>query len=518
MSNAFKMAILVAVAGLIALPAAAQGVFPERQHEKGWGVSPDNRPPGNDVREGAFEVIGVQETDRREDRVVFRVGRGEGRFDEIKLKALDDSARIQDIQIKFRNGQTQDVDVYQRLEPGMETAPIRLDGARDRVIEEVTVYKRPSFRPGNMRFELSGKAPPRPPVAVGFAEIDTQSVGHLSDRLVFRAGRGSGRLDEIKIRAVDDRVRIEDVIIRFRNGQTQRVPLLVRLEAGTETRAIQLEGDRSRQVEEVIVTKRPSFRPGVVRLQLLGRRPVPPPRGDDLIAGDLPEGWVLFGTQTVGRDVDRDVINIGRDVGQFGKIALNARNHDVLLREMTIVYANGERARIPVNKVITAGSRTPPLFLRGDRFISAMELVYQSRTGGWRGPAIVEVFGEYADGWLGDRGRRRNFNDGWVLLGAQRAEIFKTDHDTFPVGGKFGRFKAVKVVAKGHPIKVRGMRIIYGNGQVENVPLIADLRQNESTPPLPVASGQRFIKSVELVYRTKLNFFGEGTVEVWGLQ
>jgi hypothetical protein len=141
---------------------------------------------------------------------------------------------------------------------------------------------------------------------------------------------------------------------------------------------------------------------------------------------------VLLGAQPVGFGVDRDVIRVGGQVGQFESIALKVNESDVFVREISVVYANGERDRMAVNANVPAGASSPEIRLKGDRFIREIELLYQARPS-YRGRAVVEVYGNYSDGWLGDRGRRRDFNQGWVMLGAQRALMFSSDSDNFEV-------------------------------------------------------------------------------------
>ena len=101
-------------------------------------------------------------------------------------------------------------------------------------------------------------------------------------------------------------------------------------------------------------------------------------------------GWVDLGCQQVSFiGKDRDSIRVGRREGRFKAIRLEARNNDVELLDVKVVYANGVPDDIQVRSHIRAGSRTRPLDLRGrDRAIQRIDMVYRSRPS-FRGVATV---------------------------------------------------------------------------------------------------------------------------------
>jgi hypothetical protein len=111
---------------------------------------------------------------------------------------------------------------------------------------------------------------------------------------------------------------------------------------------------------------RPDFRGGAV-IKVYGersRRESPSPVAD---RGD----WVELGCKQVsliGRD--RDTIPVGRREGRFAAIRLQVRGADVEIRDLRVVYANGDPDDIPVRNLIRADSRTRPLDLRGRRSAS----------------------------------------------------------------------------------------------------------------------------------------------------
>jgi hypothetical protein len=91
--------------------------------------------------------------------------------------------------------------------------------------------------------------------------------------------------------------------------------------------------------------------------------------------------WVELGCQQVSFiGKDRDSIRVGRREGRFKAIRLEARNNDVEVLDLKVVYSNGAPDDIQVRSNIRAGSRTRPLDLKGrERAIQQIDLVYRSR-------------------------------------------------------------------------------------------------------------------------------------------
>jgi hypothetical protein len=98
--------------------------------------------------------------------------------------------------------------------------------------------------------------------------------------------------------------------------------------------------------------------------------------------GDVSPGgaWTELGCQQVallGRD--RDSIRVGRREGRFRAVRLYAREADVELINVRVVYDNGSPDEISVQQVLRAGERTRPLDLRGrERSIERIDLVYRT--------------------------------------------------------------------------------------------------------------------------------------------
>ncbi|CCB67598.1 MULTISPECIES: DUF2541 family protein [unclassified Hyphomicrobium] len=265
----------------------------------------------------------------------------------------------------------------------------------------------------------------------------------------------------------------------------------------------------SRQPSRVISNNDISVRPTV---------PVASPAtpGQPTAGGD-----VLFGAQYVGFLTDRDVIRIGPEIGKFSKIRLRVLDNDIHIKEMKIVYANGEADTLAINADIPKNSRTNWIDLRGDRFIKEIQLVYRSRPN-FNGQARIEIFGRYAPGWLGPNGEGRKYNQGWVLLGAQTAGFIGFDKDIIPVGSNEGGFRRLRVTVRDRAITLNEVKVVYADGQEETIPIRTRVDAGGTFGPIDLRMGRRHpIDHIEAKYRSR--FFdssakgkGSAIVEIWG--
>jgi hypothetical protein len=247
---------------------------------------------------------------------------------------------------------------------------------------------------------------------------------------------------------------------------------------------------------------------------------------DDWRRGHRAE-WELLGQKRVGFRIDRDVIRVGQSEDwyrsrRFRALHFQAGRNDVHMMSIRLVYLNGFGEEFRVDRLIRDGEELP-LDLRGERsFISQIEMIYRSRPG-FGGEAIIRVFGEPSR--RGPPGPPPGPMPGpmpgpaaWVELGCQQVSLFGKDHDTVRVGRREGRFKAIRLHARGADVELRSVRVIYTNGQPDDLPTRHFLRQGGYTPPMDLRGWERAIDRVDMVYKTVPNFKGIATVCVEGLQ
>lgn len=91
--------------------------------------------------------------------------------------------------------------------------------------------------------------------------LGTQKVGFTVDRDVIRVGRREGRFRAIQLRVRGNDIHMMDLKVVYGNGQTEDIQVRSMIKARSQTRVIDLKGDR-RVIREVqmVYRSRPSFR------------------------------------------------------------------------------------------------------------------------------------------------------------------------------------------------------------------------------------------------------------------
>jgi Protein of unknown function (DUF2541) len=373
-------------------------------------------------------------------------------------------------------------------------------------------------------------------------KIGTYTIDASKDRDTIDLSKSAGKYRAIRIVARDGDITLNKVQVLYGNGAVHNEDRKIVLNEGERTREINPSSE-DRFVDQLNLSIVPSK--GKVTVDVVGMqtsdgakakravvadnaKPAPPAptttptkaAPTTTLPGTVTEfGDVLFGSQYVGFGVDRDVIRVGAEIGKFDKVRLRVLDNDIFIKDLKVVYSNGESDDLVVNADIKQNSRTNWFNLKGDRFIKEVQMVYRSKPN-FKGQARIEVLGQYAEGWLGPNGEGRKFNQGWVLLGAQTAGFIGFDKDVIPVGKNEGGFKKVRVTVKDRAITLNELRIIYGSGQEDVVPVKAKIEAGSTYGPIDLKGGTRTIKEIQAKYRSRFidkDARGKGMaiVEVW---
>jgi hypothetical protein len=93
----------------------------------------------------------------------------------------------------------------------------------------------------------------------------------------------------------------------------------------------------------------------------------------------------------------------------------------------------------------------------------------------------------------------------WVELGC-KAVSFRVDRDVVPVGRREGRFYALRLYARGGDVEMLDLRVIYANGDPDDIRVRRVLERGERTRPLDLRGERaRSIQRIELLYRALPN-------------
>lgn len=227
--------------------------------------------------------------------------------------------------------------------------------------------------------------------------LGEKQVGFRVDRDAINVSHGEDwyrdrRFRQLRFVADRNDVHMMSIRLVYFNGfgEDFRVDRLIR---DGQDLALDLRGERGyiRRIE-MTYRARPDFR-GEAVVRVFGepsRRgpPGPPPGGGG--GGD----WAELGCKAVSLfRGDRDTITVGRREGRFRAIRLHARNADVEIRRVTVVYANGDPDDLPARHVLRRGGYTPPMDLKGrERRIDRVDMYYKT-VPSLRGEATVCVEG-----------------------------------------------------------------------------------------------------------------------------
>ncbi len=105
----------------------------------------------------------------------------------------------------------------------------------------------------------------------------------------------------------------------------------------------------------------------------------------------------------------------------------------------------------------------------------------------------------------------------WERLGERRVG-FISDHDTIGVGRRDGKFKRLKLRIRDNDIELDSLKIVFGNGEVEDFPFHQRIRAGGESPTIDLRTpwrDGRFIKEVLLHYHSRPDFRGEAVAELW---
>lgn len=188
------------------------------------------------------------------------------------------------------------------------------------------------------------------------------------------------------------------------------------------------------------------------------------PEGSKSPTGKGINGEVLFGVQDVGFLVDRDIIRVGPEIGKFDRVRVRVLKNSISITDLQAVFEDGTTETLLSDAKIRRNRKTSWIPLEHKGFIKEFRLIYRSKPS-FKGQARVEIFGEYAPGWLGPDGEGRKYNDGWVLLGTDTAGSVGFDRVTIPVGTNEGGFTKVKVAVKDRDVTMTKLAVVYEDGK-----------------------------------------------------
>jgi hypothetical protein len=103
----------------------------------------------------------------------------------------------------------------------------------------------------------------------------------------------------------------------------------------------------------------------------------------------------------------------------------------------------------------------------------------------------------------------------WVQLGCRDVDL-NGDRDVIQVGRGEGRFSAIRLRASGNVVHMLDVKVVYGNGVTDDLPVRARIREGGTSGPLDLRGRGRGIQRIEMIYTRVPNFRGRARICVDG--
>lgn len=349
-----------------------------------------------------------------------------------------------------------------------------------------------------------------------WSELPTQLVAGRAD-MAMASFATRDQATSIRFRAVGGEIRLSRIELVYRDNSTQVLDIRNVLGAGELTGPISLP-QSTLPLKDLVVH--------VLATSPLGdeRRIATFASGGRATAGKsaaqaTPRGWVPIGLRRTTFGQDREIISIGRDRGRFVGLALRPRDGGIVLKELRIVYANGEAVVAALSKQIDQDMLTPPLKVSSEQTIHEVQVRFDAIAGLGSTRPLLELLGAYDPDYIGNQGSVVAVNGGWLLLGLQTAAQFKTDGD-YVLSGDAGQFTRLRVIPRNGDAEIRDLHLTLSNGAPIVVPVNQILRAGRPSPLIELprtTEGEKLaITSVTINRKGRSQLRGDTIIEVWG--
>ena len=242
---------------------------------------------------------------------------------------------------------------------------------------------------------------------------------------------------------------------------------------------------------------------------------------------------IATGTLDMSKDGSA-TIDVSKAPGAFRALRVRNKGKTTIdLRRVQIVYSDGsihnEDRQIDLRKGERSREIAPGA---DDKFIDKVNLIWNATSGQGtlqvlglqtkagselerpKTPATGDISALPDDGKAvaNNKGPILDGND--VMFGYQNVG-FGLDRDVIKVGGEIGKFDRLRLRVLGNDVHINSLKVVYMDGTEQNLAVDADVRANTRTSWLEV-QGDKFIREIQMNYRSKPNFKGQARIEVTG--
>ncbi len=246
----------------------------------------------------------------------------------------------------------------------------------------------------------------------------------------------------------------------------------------------------------------------------------------------------LVGIGTGSIDVSKDgntTIDVSKAPGAFRGIRVKNKGASAIdLQRVQVVYSDGsvhnEDRQIDMKK----GERSREIAAGpADKFIDKVNLTWKATKGKGsvqvlglqtrdgrkqvrpKGPATGDLSAKADTGPpTADSSKGPVVDGNDVMFGYQNVG-FGIDRDVIKVGGEIGKFDRLRLRVLANDVHINTLKVVYMDGSEQDLAVDADIRANTRTSWLEV-QGDKFIREIQMSYRSKPNFKGQARIEVTG--
>lgn len=220
-------------------------------------------------------------------------------------------------------------------------------------------------------------------------------------------------------------------------------------------------------------------------------------------------GWTLLGSQNVKGKHDHDTIAVGKNEGRFDELQMVVTDADIKLKQLTVVFANGQRWSPKLSHVFKEGQRSRAIDLPGDdRTIAKIDLAYSAAAPG--SMAEVSIYARDRRGKAAPEFNRK----GWTRLGAGVVNGAR-DHDVVPVGAKKGGFDQLTMLVLDSDLALSDLTIVFADGKKWSPKLKHTFKEGAASHVIDLPGKDRRIARFDLVYANTPGG-GNAKVEIYG--
>lgn len=349
-----------------------------------------------------------------------------------------------------------------------------------------------------------------------WVRLAQHAIDNAAKDEVIDLGDAAGSYVGFQLRARRGRIAIEQIVMRFDDDTKHESPAPFRLRSGERTRVFGRE-DRERFPDSLHVIYQENARNGRrAMLEVWGlqtnegkqavrsekRMPVPPPPAQ--VAQQELEGGssILIAAKTSGREVDSETLAIADNIGKFTRLALATRSSAAAVEQLTVAFADGSKKEFAVKGTLQPNTSTPWFEIDDSKFIDEVRIKLREKTS-LTVPARFELYGKPTESWLKSGGDGAQFNEGWVLVGAQTAGYVGFDNDVIALANYGDGFSELRVTVNGRAITLNQLRIVYENGEEDIVPVRARIDAGDTYGPIKLRSGEK-VREVQARYRSRV--------------